>query len=290
MTLRMAEPHILFTVVAGVLKGMPAPKAAWRAGACPSPADRTHPMMTSSMSPAGILESASAALRAAAPSCGPVRPASAPRKAPTGVRRADRMTTGSELIAIPQIDAIRLKYSPRAGNQRARTLPIPQRRNSRREGLAHRFGDQLPAAFTGVLGIEHFEDLEAQRTAVDHDAAGRKHLAAAVNRRRHHRHIRPLSGRERAAEEAADLALRIEGALRKKHERLAAGSELPDAAGVRAALVTVEAFHECRSEPPQQQARQRHTHHFFLDHEGKGRRERRGGHDTVDVARMIGDP
>jgi len=37
------EPHILLTVVHGTLTGTPAPTAAWRAGAWPSPAGSTHP-------------------------------------------------------------------------------------------------------------------------------------------------------------------------------------------------------------------------------------------------------
>src|SRR5580704_11708286 len=100
MMARMAEPHILLTVVAGTPGGMPAPSAAWRAGAWPTPADSTQPMMISSTSPAGTPESASAALTATDPSCGPVTPAKTPWKAPTGVRRADRMTMGSELMSV----------------------------------------------------------------------------------------------------------------------------------------------------------------------------------------------
>jgi hypothetical protein len=33
MMARMADPHILLTVVVGMLAGIPAPSAAWRAGA-----------------------------------------------------------------------------------------------------------------------------------------------------------------------------------------------------------------------------------------------------------------
>ena len=40
----MPEPHILLTVVASTDVGRPAPRAAWRAGAWPSPADSTQPM------------------------------------------------------------------------------------------------------------------------------------------------------------------------------------------------------------------------------------------------------
>ena len=40
----MPEPHILLTVVASTLIGNPAPSAACRAGACPSPAASTQPI------------------------------------------------------------------------------------------------------------------------------------------------------------------------------------------------------------------------------------------------------
>src|ERR1700683_939988 len=95
MTARIAEPHILFTVVLGVLVGNPAPKAAWRAGAWPIPADSTQPKITSSICDAFTPASATAALMATAPSCGAVTVAKAPWKAPTGVRRAAKITTGS---------------------------------------------------------------------------------------------------------------------------------------------------------------------------------------------------
>ena len=49
----MPEPHILLMVVVGTPFGMPAPSAAWRAGAWPRPAGSTQPMMTSWTSPAG---------------------------------------------------------------------------------------------------------------------------------------------------------------------------------------------------------------------------------------------
>ena len=50
----MPEPHILLMVVAGTPCGMPAPSAAWRAGAWPRPAGSTQPMMTSCTSAAAI--------------------------------------------------------------------------------------------------------------------------------------------------------------------------------------------------------------------------------------------
>ncbi len=78
ITARMAEPHILLTVVVGVPTPNPAPSAACLAGAWPRPADNTQPMITSSMSPAATAESAMAASSAAEPSCGPVTVANAP--------------------------------------------------------------------------------------------------------------------------------------------------------------------------------------------------------------------
>ena len=45
----MPEPHILLTVVQPAASGRPAPRAAWRAGAWPSPAGSTQPIRTSSI-------------------------------------------------------------------------------------------------------------------------------------------------------------------------------------------------------------------------------------------------
>ena len=66
----MPEPHILLMVVVGTPVGMPAPSAAWRAGAWPSPAGSTQPMMTSCTSAPDTPPASSAPLMAAAPSCG----------------------------------------------------------------------------------------------------------------------------------------------------------------------------------------------------------------------------
>ena len=78
---------------------MPAPSAAWRAGAWPRPADSTQPMITSSISAAATPESASAALIATEPE---LRCGDAGEDALKGADRAcggrDRMTTGSELM------------------------------------------------------------------------------------------------------------------------------------------------------------------------------------------------
>jgi len=91
----IAEPQSLLMVVAGTVFGTPAPRAAWRAGPCPRPAGSTQPMMTSWMS-AGARPLASMAPRmAAVPSSVALTLAKAPWKAPTGVRRADKITMAS---------------------------------------------------------------------------------------------------------------------------------------------------------------------------------------------------
>src|SRR5262249_54819099 len=74
---------------------MPAPRAAWRAGACPRPAGSTQPMITSWMSEGATPAASIAALAAVAPSWGAVTAANTPWKAPIGVRLADTMTTSS---------------------------------------------------------------------------------------------------------------------------------------------------------------------------------------------------
>src|SRR5208282_924926 len=55
------------------------------------------------------------------------------------------------------------------------------------------------------------------------------------------------------------------------------------------AFVPIDAVDECRAETAQQQAREGYSHHLFLDDEGKFGRQRRYGHDPVDVAGVIGD-
>ena len=93
----MPEPHILFTVVQPTASGRPAPMLAWRAGACPWPAARTLPMITSSMSSGAMPARSTAARIAAAPSCGAEAPASSPRNAPIGVRAADTIAISFDI-------------------------------------------------------------------------------------------------------------------------------------------------------------------------------------------------
>jgi hypothetical protein len=82
----MPEPQTLLMVVASTDVGRPAPSAACRAGAWPSPAGRTQPMkILSTCSPETPARSM-AARTAAAPSSVAGVPASWPWKAPIGVR------------------------------------------------------------------------------------------------------------------------------------------------------------------------------------------------------------
>ena len=93
----MPEPHTLLIVVQPADSGRPAPSAAWRAGAWPTPAGSTQPMITSSTC-SGLRRARSTAdLMATAPSCGVVRLARSPWKPPSGVRATETMTTGSDM-------------------------------------------------------------------------------------------------------------------------------------------------------------------------------------------------
>src|ERR1051326_708007 len=96
----MPEPQTLFTVVQGTRCGNPAPIAACRAGAWPTPAGSTQPMNTSSgaseLSPAR----ATAADIATPPSSGAATLLNWPCREPMGVRAAPAMTTISGGIAV----------------------------------------------------------------------------------------------------------------------------------------------------------------------------------------------
>ncbi len=95
ITARMPEPQTLFKVMAPVAAGQPAPRAAWRAGACPWPAVSTQPMLTCWIS-SGVRPARSmAADIARAPRACAGSPESAPWNVPMGVRTALRMTTSS---------------------------------------------------------------------------------------------------------------------------------------------------------------------------------------------------
>ncbi|NKC14347.1 MAG: hypothetical protein GKR94_19845 [Gammaproteobacteria bacterium] len=104
----MPEPHILLMVVQPVASPIPAPMAAWRAGAWPWPADNTLPMMTSSIGlasiwPASMDERSRAALMAAAPSWEALRGLKAPWNPPMGVRAAPVITIASDMITVPEL-------------------------------------------------------------------------------------------------------------------------------------------------------------------------------------------
>ncbi|GBD86747.1 hypothetical protein BMS3Abin03_00671 [bacterium BMS3Abin03] len=76
-----------------VFSGSPANSAACLAGACPCPAVKTLPIITSLTALASILESSITALMAILPNFPALRPASAPLKDPTGVLLAAVITT-----------------------------------------------------------------------------------------------------------------------------------------------------------------------------------------------------
>jgi hypothetical protein len=100
MTVFWAELHILVRVVHGTDFGKPAPKhrlARWRLAHTGHQAAADQGLIdVLDLDPA----CSTAALIATLPSCGAVRPANCPWKAPTGVRLAPTMTTDS-LINTP---------------------------------------------------------------------------------------------------------------------------------------------------------------------------------------------
>src|ERR1044072_820782 len=95
MTALSAEPHTLLTVNDGTVSGMPAPRAAARAGFWPRPACRTLPRMTSSTSPGWMRARRSASLTATAPSSVAFRLDRAPWNLPMGVRQPATRTAVS---------------------------------------------------------------------------------------------------------------------------------------------------------------------------------------------------
>ncbi len=101
ITAFIPEPHTLFTVVVVTVCGKPLPSTACRAGAWPIPAGNTQPSNASSTSPPSIAASSRHARIAAAPSSGADAGASAPWKAPMGVRRAEIITMDSVLTGVP---------------------------------------------------------------------------------------------------------------------------------------------------------------------------------------------
>ena len=85
------EAHTLLSVVALAEVGSPAAIDACLAGACPTPAWITWPMITSSTLDGSTFERSTAALMAIDPSCGEGIEARLPIILPIGVRAAPRM-------------------------------------------------------------------------------------------------------------------------------------------------------------------------------------------------------
>jgi hypothetical protein len=93
MTALSPEPQTLFMVVEGTVAGTPAKMAACLAGACPMPAETTFPISTSSILLTSIPALLIASLMTIAPSWEAVKLERLPKKAPLGVRQAERITT-----------------------------------------------------------------------------------------------------------------------------------------------------------------------------------------------------
>src|SRR5690606_25594508 len=93
ITAFMPEPQTLLIVVHPADVGTCAPSDACRAGAWPSPAGSTQPMITSSTWSGARPAWASAPEMAVLPSCGVGTPVNWPRKEPMAVRLAPTMTT-----------------------------------------------------------------------------------------------------------------------------------------------------------------------------------------------------
>ncbi len=93
MTALRPEPQTLLSVQHGTFSGSPAKRAAWRAGAWPTPACRTFPITTSSTADGETPDRSRAARIAVAPSRGAGTADSEPMKEPMGVRAAPTITT-----------------------------------------------------------------------------------------------------------------------------------------------------------------------------------------------------
>ena len=93
----MPEPQTLLMVAAPTVAGMPALRAACRAGAWPAPACSTMPISTSSIWAASTPARRRAPRMATAPSSVAGSFAISPSKLPMGVRAPDRITTSRPL-------------------------------------------------------------------------------------------------------------------------------------------------------------------------------------------------
>ena len=103
ITAIMPEAHILLTVRADELSGTPLYIPACRAGACPSPAPSTLPMIVYSAHPESSPVLSSAPRIAAAPSFGAGTDDRLPPSLPIGVRAAPTITTFSpaSIVCMP---------------------------------------------------------------------------------------------------------------------------------------------------------------------------------------------
>src|SRR5687768_743270 len=92
MTAFKPEPQTLLMVSAATSLLNPPASAACRAGACPTPADNTLPIMHSSTRAGSMPARVTASRTAIAPNCGACRAFNDPRNFPEGVRTALMMT------------------------------------------------------------------------------------------------------------------------------------------------------------------------------------------------------
>src|SRR5580765_2192295 len=147
------EPHILLTVVAPVESGRPPPRAAWRAGACPWPAGRTQPMITSCTC-SGLTPARSTAARiAAAPSCGAEKSFSSPWKAPIGVLAAETITIGSLVMRASGKSLVDEECSSRFGKELAPDQPATYLRRPRADLVELRVAPKAPGR--GLVDVTH---------------------------------------------------------------------------------------------------------------------------------------
>src|ERR1700736_5777506 len=143
-------------------------------------------MMTSSIWEAATPESAIAALMATDPSWGAVTVANAPWKAPTGVRRAAKITTGSEFM---RLFRIWLGMPSITAWSAAKTVTLRLAPRSRRQGLADGSRNQLAAALSGVARGENFKYFNANGRPAHAHAPRGQNRASAVNGDGHDGHV-----------------------------------------------------------------------------------------------------
>src|SRR3990172_716718 len=139
----MPEPQTLLSVAHAVELSSPAPSTAWRAGAWPTAAGNTQPMMASLMSFDSRPDWATVALIATAASCGEESDTNCPFMPPMGVRFAPTIT----------IESIMMRSRLRQNHDFAFDFAIGQPLHSRgciaqRDALANQrfdfaFGDPL---------------------------------------------------------------------------------------------------------------------------------------------------